>query len=95
MNTFLHNAPLVHDFDEEIEPELQLAESIIMGIRLDEGISLSSIRTIFGIDLLKQYSRQVGSLVSSGLLEHVDECIRLTPRGRLLGNEVFWRFLPG
>jgi coproporphyrinogen III oxidase-like Fe-S oxidoreductase len=32
-------------------------------------------------------------MVESGLLEKVEHRIRLTPRGRLLSNEVFQRFL--
>jgi oxygen-independent coproporphyrinogen-3 oxidase len=30
----------------------------------------------------------------AGLLERTDGHISLTRRGRLLSNEVFWRFLP-
>jgi hypothetical protein len=33
-------------------------------------------------------------LTHAGLLELIDGSLRLTGRGRLLGNEVFLRFLP-
>jgi coproporphyrinogen III oxidase-like Fe-S oxidoreductase len=36
----------------------------------------------------------IGSLVADGLLERDAVGIRLTPRGRLLGNRVFGAFLP-
>ena len=35
----------------------------------------------------------IAELVDGGLLEQGDEWVRLTPRGRLLSNEVFVRFL--
>jgi coproporphyrinogen III oxidase-like Fe-S oxidoreductase len=33
-------------------------------------------------------------MTEAGLLEQTGRRIRLTRRGRLLSNEVFWRFLP-
>ena len=83
------------DLDEEIGPELELAESIIMGLRLCDGIGVDDISRRFGIDILARYSQQVEELVGAGLLEHTDRRLKLTRRGRLLSNEAFWRFLPG
>jgi oxygen-independent coproporphyrinogen-3 oxidase len=33
-------------------------------------------------------------LKETGLIEMSDTRVWLTPRGRLLSNQVFWRFLP-
>jgi oxygen-independent coproporphyrinogen-3 oxidase len=84
----------VRDLEEEIGPTLQVAEAIIMGLRLTEGISFDEIRHRFGTDLRVCYADQIDELVGLGLLEADDRCLRLTRRGRLLGNEAFWRFLP-
>jgi oxygen-independent coproporphyrinogen-3 oxidase len=92
---FSNNLQPVLDLDEEISPELQLAETVILGLRLRDGIDTDNIRSRFGIDLLECYSQQVETLVGFGLLEYVGQHVRLTRRGRLLSNEVFWRFLPG
>ncbi|MFC2036312.1 radical SAM family heme chaperone HemW [Chloroflexota bacterium] len=83
------------ELDEEINPELELAETAILGLRLCEGINLDDIYRRFGIEILAHYSQQVEEMVDAGLLEQVDGHIKLTRRGRLLSNEVFWRFLPG
>jgi oxygen-independent coproporphyrinogen-3 oxidase len=40
------------------------------------------------------YSREIGEMEKVGFLEVDGERVRLTARGRLLGNEVFQRFLP-
>ncbi|MCX5995965.1 MAG: radical SAM family heme chaperone HemW [Chloroflexi bacterium] len=95
LNAFSRNLPPAWELDEEIGPELQLSETVILGLRLSEGVCLEGIRSRFGIDLLKHYSQQVDETAALGLLEYSGQRIRLTRRGRLLGNEVFWRFLPG
>ncbi len=81
--------------DEEINPAMELAETIILGLRLSEGIDPDAIRRRFGIDILAHYRHQIEEMVDAGLLEQADGHIKLTRRGRLLSNEVFWRFLPG
>jgi len=50
----------------------------------------------FGMSLKVRFSRQIEELISKGLLEWFDkegESIRLTRRGRLLGNQVFMEFI--
>jgi len=95
LNAFARNLLPACELDEEIDPELQLSETVILGLRLSEGIGLDDINRRFGIDLLRHYEQQVDETASLGLLEYSGQRIRLTRRGRLLGNEVFWRFLPG
>ncbi len=72
--------------DEAIGPGLRLAESAILGLRLDSGIAASGIK--------ERYRETVGEMTELGLLERSGDNLRLTRRGRLLSNEVFWRFLP-
>ena len=95
LNAFSCNLRPAWELDEEIGPELQLSETVILGLRLSEGIGLDDIKHRFGIDLLRHYEQQVDETAALGLLEYSEQRIRLTRRGRLLGNEVFWRFLPG
>ncbi len=91
---FSGKAAPVLDLNEDISLELQLAETAILGLRLCQGIDAGDIRGRFGVDLLQRYRHEVTEMVSAGLLECEDRCLRLTRRGRLLSNEVFWRFLP-
>jgi oxygen-independent coproporphyrinogen-3 oxidase len=94
LSAYSGNTPPSHDLNEEIGPELQLSETVILGLRLSEGIEADEIQRRFGIDLMSQYRQQVAEAESLGLLECAGSRIRLTRKGRLLGNEVFWRFLP-
>jgi len=82
------------DIDEAITPEIEIAESIILGLRLCDGIHLKEFEKRFGIDIVKNYKRQIDELLDFELIEYNSIYLRLTPHGRLLGNEVFWRFLP-
>jgi oxygen-independent coproporphyrinogen-3 oxidase len=94
LGMFEKNTQPLSDLNEEIGDALKLAESIILGLRLNRGISVDDIHSRFGINLLSYYGKQVNTLTSSGLLEITEGNLRLTRRGRLLGNEVFWQFLP-
>ncbi len=94
MDGFFGKVSPVLELDEEINPELELAETVILGLRLCAGIDIDDIRGRFGIDILLHYHQQVEELAGYGLLEHADGYLKLTRRGRLLSNEVFWRFLP-
>jgi len=82
------------ELDEKIGPELELAETAILGLRLGEGIDADYLQRRFNIDILAHYRRQVEEMAGAGLLERTNRNIRLTRHGRLLSNEVFWRFLP-
>jgi len=71
-----------------------MAETAILGLRLVEGPSLSGFRRRFGVGFLSVYSPAVAELTDLGLMERADGRLRLTAKGRLLGNEAFERFLP-
>ncbi|MDP6127331.1 MAG: radical SAM family heme chaperone HemW, partial [Dehalococcoidales bacterium] len=82
------------ELDEEISPELELVETAILGLRLSEGIDSDEIHHRFVIDILVYYQQQIEEMTRAGLLEQTGRRVKLTRRGRLLSNEVFWRFLP-
>lgn len=79
---------------ETVDEALAMADTLIMGLRLSEGVSLLAFRERFGTELTQRYAEQLPDLLRVGLLEMTDGHLRLTPHGRLLGNEVFQRFLP-
>jgi oxygen-independent coproporphyrinogen-3 oxidase len=79
---------------EEIDEALEMAETMILGLRLvQEGVRLADFRERFGREVTNVYGREIGEMGRAGLLEVDGERVRLTARGRLLGNEVFQRFL--
>ena len=69
-----------------------LEESFFLGLRLNRGINLDEIRETFGAQV-EPFVAVVDELVADGLLDRRASVLRLTPRGRLLSNEVFEKFI--
>ena len=78
---------------EEISPELDMAETMILGLRLTEGIGVQAFMDRFCIDPLELYAAQIETLSGQGLLESANGRLRLTDKGFLLSNRVFVEFL--
>lgn len=80
--------------EESIPPELEMDETMMMGLRLTvEGVPWERFYRRFGVDPRHRYESQISELADLGLLEVDDQRARLSPRGHLLGNQVFARFL--
>lgn len=81
----------------QINREVEIGETMIMGLRLtSEGISRRAFQNRFGVQIDQIFKSEIKELIGSGLLEWAptnNDTLRLTPRGRLLGNQVFLRFL--
>jgi len=68
---------------------------MMLGLRLvQEGVADARFRAQFGVGLDAAFGAEIAGLVRRGLLERRPERVRLTPEGRLLGNQVFAEFLP-
>jgi oxygen-independent coproporphyrinogen-3 oxidase len=80
---------------ETIGPELEMGETMMLGLRLlEEGVEYSRFRARFGVELRERYAREIEELSACGLIIAGTERIRLSQRGHLLGNQAFLRFLP-
>ncbi len=70
-----------------------IEETYFLGLRMNCGVELLAVKHEFGIAAVDDYREVIASFVASGLLALEDGWLRLTPRGRLLSNEVFAAFL--
>ena len=75
-----------------------IQESMMMGLRLvDEGIAEEDFQQRFGLAMVDVYDKEIKQLVQDGLLERAicdgKHVIRLTAKGRMLGNQVFMQFI--
>jgi oxygen-independent coproporphyrinogen-3 oxidase len=76
----------------------QMQETMMLGLRLtEEGISADEFRARFGVEMVDAFGKAIDELVGLGLLERFPSPegsgVRLTPRGREVGNQVFMRFV--
>jgi len=79
---------------EQLDAAGALGETMMLGLRLREGIALSEIRSRFHIDPLRHFARQIDDLFRRGLLLVETDRLRLTHAGLLLANTVLTEFLP-
>ncbi len=71
-----------------------MQETMLTGLRLtSDGISIMGFSTRFGLDVRSVFGDEIGKMTNYGLLEIVDDVLRLTVHGRLLGNQVFMQFV--
>ena len=86
----------VADIDP-MDARTEMADSVILGLRLVEGLSERAFRDRYGVSLHDVYGAVIAENVALGLLrvtgEGADVLLQLTERGRLLANEAFVRFL--
>lgn len=84
--TVNHHKQSLHD---------DMSELMMTGMRLtQEGISEEEFQTRFGLSIDEVYKTEIDELFALGLIERDGgKRIKLTRRGRLLGNQVFMRFV--
>jgi putative oxygen-independent coproporphyrinogen III oxidase len=75
-----------------VDEQAALEESFFLGLRLNRGVALNELQRRFG-SAVERFEPAIHELVEAGLLLLSTDQLRLTPRGRLLSNEVFARFL--
>jgi oxygen-independent coproporphyrinogen-3 oxidase len=71
-----------------------MQETMMLGLRLvHEGVSESAFRARFGLGIAEAFPQEVAELLRLNLLEWQNNALRLTPHARLIGNQVFMRFV--
>ena len=70
-----------------------MEEEMFLGLRKNAGVSITAFINKFSVDPLEYYKEEIQRLSEQGLLELADDSIRLTKKGRMLGNEVFMAFI--
>ncbi|MEX2162377.1 MAG: radical SAM family heme chaperone HemW [Anaerolineales bacterium] len=82
---------------EPIDRVREMGETMMMGLRLvEEGVSRDDFSKRFGVSIEEVYGEHISNLSALGLLEQLNadrNLIRLTQRGKLLGNRVFREFV--
>ena len=70
-----------------------MEETFFLGLRLNSGVDLQKADEKFGRDALRPFLTAIAEMLGQGLLAGQGSSMWLTPRGRLLSNEVFERFI--
>lgn len=71
----------------------KMEEELFLGLRKIEGVSKVLFKEKFSITLEDLFREQIDGLVAKQLLVETDDFIKLSNKGKLLGNEVFQEFI--
>ena len=74
-------------------PAIDVAETMMMGMRLNQGVTHERFEKRFGAAVDVIFPDEVARLTKLGLIDITKEAVLLSERGRLLGNEVFAEFI--
>ncbi|WP_352419843.1 radical SAM family heme chaperone HemW [Proteiniborus sp.] len=88
------NKRLAIEEKEFIEKDMEMAEYLILGLRLIEGINFKSFEDKFNINIKEVYGKTINKFIKEGLLEESKGNIKLTLKGLDLCNIVFMEILP-
>ncbi len=77
----------------DLTPRDLAAETMFMGLRLNVGVSFAHFRDRCGVEMDSIFGTELTELAEQGLIERDERGVRLTRRGRMLGNRVFERFV--
>jgi len=79
---------------ERVLGRTEMGETMLLGLRLtEEGVPEGGFARRFGIGLAAAYGAELRRFQDVGLVEWDTVGVRLTPRGRLVGNLVFEAFV--
>ncbi|WP_319587415.1 radical SAM family heme chaperone HemW [uncultured Desulfobulbus sp.] len=73
---------------EHLETEAAFRETVIMGLRMLSGVSVSALRQRFGLDLPTYYGQTLSLLLDQDVLIFQGDRLVLTGKGLLLANRV-------
>lgn len=78
-----------------IDTQTEMQETMMVGLRLtQEGVADAAFQERFGQSMRAVFGHEIDRLCALGLLEWTDQnCLRLTGRGKMLGNQVFMQFV--
>jgi oxygen-independent coproporphyrinogen III oxidase len=91
--------PVDEETSEIVGREQEMAETAFLALRTAPGLHLPTFEQRFGIPFTQFAGNRLQQVEEAGLLEREEEegrevWLRLSKRGRLLGNEVFMQLLP-
>lgn len=79
---------------EFIDKEMEMAEYLILGLRLIKGINYKDFENKFNLNINEVYGKTINKFIDEGLLIENKENIRLSQRGLDLCNIIFMEILP-
>ncbi len=78
----------VQEEEETLESQASFRETVIMGLRMNSGVSVRMMEKRYGISPYSYYGQTLQRLISTGMLEKSSAFLRLTSKGRMFANRI-------
>jgi len=82
------------DFEETPDQNTSIGETMMLGLRLSDGIHLGDFENRYGVSLSDQFPKQLKYLKSEDLIQMNESHIRLSKKGFFLADSVILEFMP-
>ncbi|MET3196164.1 radical SAM family heme chaperone HemW [Bacillus sp. OAE603] len=86
-----NGVPVIHE--HTVTKQEKMEEEMFLGLRKMKGVSEVEFSAKYGATFNEIFPNVIEKLSKDGLVEYKDDYLRLTHKGKLLGNEVFQEFL--
>ena len=93
IDAMLSGAPMTFEMSETPDLAGSIGETMMLGLRLPEGVTLTDVSARYGVDIRELYADELTSGVETGLLEVVDDVVRLTKHGTMFANDAMLLFI--
>lgn len=91
LQTYLEQGPSPEVIS--LTKEDEMFETIMMGLRMSDGISLQRFQTRYSVDFITHYEEVVDTEIKKGMLQIENGYLKTTERGMLLLHDVLIQFL--
>jgi oxygen-independent coproporphyrinogen III oxidase len=91
--SLIENSEDIIEESERLSVEQSFRETVMMSMRLSEGVPLEYLKERFGIDLREYYGETLTPLLAADLVEFKASRFRATDKGRLLLNSVLTKLI--
>lgn len=86
-----NDLPIIDKFTVTLEEQMQ--DTMMLGLRMLEGVSFSEFKARFSVDMEQVYAKEIDKLLKAELIVREKGGIRLSSKGLIYGNEVFAEFI--
>lgn len=86
--------PIDSETVERIDKKMEIAEYIMLGLRLKEGVNKENFKNRFGIELEEAFRGNLDKFLNDKLIKYKGENLTLTEKGLDLCNLIFMELLP-
>ncbi len=89
----IETAGIAVEFSEQLEPNRAMGETLMLGLRLREGMAIPPFEERFQTSFHKTYDRTISSLAEKNLITLDNNRIALSPKGLFLADSVILEFM--